>query len=70
MKIETEDDEEGLLEEIKKIWESDESYEKFHELKKVLLETHANRDDLGTDLQLWILLMSILERNFCLGGLD
>ncbi|CAG5096588.1 Oidioi.mRNA.OKI2018_I69.XSR.g14690.t1.cds [Oikopleura dioica] len=48
MKIETEDDEEGLLEEIKKIWESDESYEKFHELKKVLLETHANRDDLGT----------------------
>ena len=52
MKIETEDDEEGLLEEIKKIWESDESYEKFHELKKVLLETHANRDDLGTGLQL------------------
>ena len=45
MKVETE--EEGLLEEIKKIWESDESYEKFHELKKVLLGTHANRDELG-----------------------
>ena len=45
MKVDTE--EEGLLEEIKKIWESDESYEKFHELKKVLLGTHANRDELG-----------------------
>ncbi|CBY08514.1 unnamed protein product [Oikopleura dioica] len=44
MKVETE--EEGLLDEIKKIWESDESYEKFHELKKVLLGTHANRDEL------------------------
>jgi len=35
-----------LIDEIKEIWKNDESYEKFAELNKVLMEDHGTKDDL------------------------
>ena len=35
-----------LIDEIKTIWKNDESYEKFTELKRVLMEDHGKKDDL------------------------
>jgi len=35
-----------LIEEIKEIWKNDESYAKFEELQKVLMDDHGKRDDL------------------------
>lgn len=39
-----EEDETQLIDELKEIWKADESYEKFSELKKVLMEDHGRKD--------------------------
>ena len=46
MKLSDLEPEGPLIDEIKEIWKNDESYEKFAELNKVLMEDHGTKDDL------------------------